>query len=94
LLLASKDKHNVDLDKATNDGVTPLLAAVQNNHLECVQFLVKAGVSLIKNDIEGKTALDYALENKAQSIIELLQERIKAVQKKQELMNSLIIVKA
>jgi len=41
---------------------TPLHLAVENNHIEIIDFLIKNGFLLDKKDIFNKTPLDYARE--------------------------------
>ena len=43
------------MNKAMNDGKTPLLMAVQEGHMPVVQYLVQEGADMNKADIDGAT---------------------------------------
>ncbi len=42
------------------DGMTPLMIAVYNGHLDCVTYLINRGADVTLQDASGRTALDYA----------------------------------
>ena len=51
------------VDKAMEDGWTPLHIAAQQGHASAVSALVSAGASVDQVDKNGRTALDVALQN-------------------------------
>ena len=55
-----------------NHGSTPLMVAVNLNHKDFVDVLIKRGVSLIEKDNRGFTALHIAAEKNHHEIVELL----------------------
>lgn len=48
------------VDCQTRKGYTPLMAAVNGKHVECMQLLLSAGASLAAVDGDGDTALHWA----------------------------------
>ncbi len=74
---------NKGYDKKIKD--TALILAVKENYKEAVTELLKSkNLEIDKKNLEGKTALDYAIENKNHAIISLLKE-FSLSQKVQEL---------
>ena len=61
-----------DVDCRDENGNTALISASKNNCPETVSVLVKLGANTTLKDVDGKTALDYAIENKNDEIIKLL----------------------
>jgi hypothetical protein len=51
-----------DVDRATNDGWTPLHYAVSQHDFDCVKLLVEGGANLRLRNAEGETALQMAAE--------------------------------
>ncbi|OUM67439.1 hypothetical protein PIROE2DRAFT_40000, partial [Piromyces sp. E2] len=47
----------LDVNKQSKDGSTPLLLSIKNGHLECSVKLIKAGADVTISDVEKKTAL-------------------------------------
>ena len=61
---------NMDVNKAYGkDGVTPLIYAVKGDNEELVTLLLKAGADVTVKDATGKTALDYADEDKIRELL-------------------------
>ena len=71
-------KYYPEVNRATSDqfGYTPLILAVMNNQKEILQLLIQAGADPDKKDTEGKTALDYAFEQRKEEITQLLLVRL------------------
>ena len=62
----------INIDAQDDNGLTPLMCATRNGHLNVVQYLIKEGANPnIKNN-EGKTALDLAEENRHEEVAEFL----------------------
>ena len=59
------------IDKANNDGFTPLMAAAQEGHLDSLNLLLKRNSSIIGNN-HGVTSLHLAANNYRQAIIQQL----------------------
>ena len=64
----------INIDVKDDNGLTPLMCATRNGHLNVVQYLIKEGANPnIKNN-EGKTALDLAEENGCKEVAEFLRK--------------------
>ena len=50
----------VEINKANNEGWTPLHAAAQNGHLDIVKYLINKGANLKEKNRNGETALSLA----------------------------------
>ena len=50
-----------DVNARTNNGVTPLMIAAEEGHINAVTSLVKCGANVDLQDKDGQTALDHAL---------------------------------
>ncbi len=74
LLLAARAKIN---KKPRDEFIdwTALTSASYNSHIEIVQFLLENGADHSIKDSQGKTALDYAVENNHAVIAEMLKEK-------------------
>ncbi len=66
---------------------TPLQTASENGHTKIVKALIGAGADVDEKSKDGKTALDFAIENKHSEIIEILSsvkaDSIKPAEEKQ-----------
>ena len=63
----------IDINQINSEGNTPLLIAVNCNHIEAVKLLLqKPGIQIDTLNKEGETALSIAGKNNAQKIIDLL----------------------
>ena len=69
-LLDAGAKVNV----TSNDGVTALMLAADEGHVNNVQLLIKASADINARDKSGKTALQYAQEKEHRVIVRLLKE--------------------
>jgi ankyrin repeat protein len=71
-------ERGADINQATDDGTTELMAAVQenkdNSHLEIIETLLQAGANTGAEDNEDNTALHYAEENDDAEVIELIMQ--------------------
>lgn len=64
----------INVNAQDDKGLTPLMCASANGHLNVVQYLIKEGANPnIKNN-EGKTALDLAEENRHEEVAEFLRK--------------------
>ncbi len=52
--------HGANINAVTNDGVTALMLAAQNEKADVVAYLLKMGANTTIKDKTGKTALNYA----------------------------------
>jgi ankyrin repeat protein len=70
------------IDSRTSSGWTPLIVAANNNRLQCVEVLLEMGADIsIRDDDEGKTALEWAREEGYVEVVAILEaaERIPMV---------------
>jgi ankyrin repeat protein len=65
-------KAGADLNAASENGTTPLIAASRGGHLEVVKLLLANKVDLNAALESGETALDIALKNQNTDIGDLL----------------------
>jgi len=65
------------IDYQDGDGMTPLMAAVDKDHLATVDFLLKEGADPHITDETGKTAFDIAKDKNLTKMEELLSQRKK-----------------
>ena len=65
-------EHGADMNKARNDGATPLIVASRVGHLEVVRVLVEQGADTTRI-WKGRTALQQAREENHPEIIHLLE---------------------
>lgn len=57
------------IDEPNNEGITPLMAASNQGHIEIVKFLISKGANIKAKSPEGKTAYDYAANNEIKIIL-------------------------
>ena len=62
------------MDKANNNGCTPLFIAAQNAHTEVVKLLVRGGANRNQARNDGVTPLRKAKEKGHQAIVALLEQ--------------------
>jgi len=62
----------VDIDKATDNATTPLMAAIEGGHTKIVEVLAEKKIDLEKRNRAGKTALHLAIANNALAALEVL----------------------
>ncbi len=74
-----------DLDKADNDGATPLAVASEKGHVEMVQALLSADANYTMENNIGMSAEDWATLKAHKETILLLQQAVqRAAQNKKE----------
>ena len=66
-----------DVNARTNNGVTPLMIAAEEGHINAVTSLVKCGANVHLQDKDGQTALHHAMQSPQASICEVLSCLIK-----------------
>jgi ankyrin repeat protein len=72
LLRNAQMKHNSGLNQADNEGKTPIMYAAASNKGPLISILGEQQHSLDAQDLLGKTALHYAIENDANETIDYL----------------------
>ena len=55
--------NRADMDKKTEDGLTPLALAAQGGHVDVVRFLCEAGADLAALPVTGPSALSWAVNS-------------------------------
>lgn len=65
-------KKNADVNVTDNQGITPLIYAVQFKNSEVVKWLLQQNADKTKVDLKGKTAFEYAVFSGNEEIINLL----------------------
>jgi ankyrin repeat protein len=72
-----------DLVKAVRvrDGVTALMLAASNGHIDVVKALIQEGANINLQDNGGRTALDLALKKNHTAIVDFLLKRVAAADK-------------
>lgn len=54
-------RHGAEPDATTTHGVTPLMLAADRGEIDCIKLLLNAGADPKRKDLEGKSAIDYAM---------------------------------
>lgn len=65
--------HGAKVDAARTGNITPLMTAAHNGNLEVARVLLKRGANRQLKSDDGKTALDYAKEQKHPELVKLLE---------------------
>lgn len=63
------------VEKASDNGLTPLMSASLLNNVPVIQVLLRYGATVDLKNNAGRTALSYAAEGGSEQVIELLLER-------------------
>ncbi|MEI6025082.1 MAG: ankyrin repeat domain-containing protein [Betaproteobacteria bacterium] len=71
-LQALLDRRPQDVDAKTNIGITPLMMAATEGHVDAVRLLLKFGADRTLKDDEGLTAKEVAIKNGNDQLIPLL----------------------
>ena len=66
-------RHGAALDRADNRGMTPLMRAVQNGHVDVVLTLLDLGADPHVVNQQGQTARSIALRENQTAIAEVLE---------------------
>ena len=69
-------RAGANVNAADNLGRSPLVVATQNNHKECVQWLLQANAKIFIRDKKSFTALRYAVINENVNIVQLLLQKV------------------
>lgn len=56
------DQYKVNLNVQDENGLTPLMAAVQEGNLEMVEYLIDQGADVLLKNKNGQTAIDIATQ--------------------------------
>ena len=65
--------HGAKIDAQGVENTTPLMLAAQTGNTGAVRLLLKRGANRKLKSSEGKTALDYAREERNAEIVKLLE---------------------
>ncbi|WP_252180115.1 ankyrin repeat domain-containing protein [Endozoicomonas sp. 4G] len=72
--ICSHDKIAFSINQADNNGFTPLIKAAIKGHEPIVRYLLELEADVMIRDRDDRLAIDYAIENNHQSIVQLLKE--------------------
>ena len=61
-----------DVNERTNVGITPLMRAAAEGHVDAVNLLLKFGADRTLKDDEGLTAKEFAMKNRNEFLVPLL----------------------
>lgn len=75
LLLSKGADINATLSIKGGEGMTSLMMAARNNHLELVKFLVENGADVNAKAKNGSTALSFATEDNYSEVVEYLKSK-------------------
>lgn len=73
MLLNSKEKYNLQIDKTNDQGQSALITAVQHGLVDIVKLLLTHGADANLKDNYGATAVDYALAQGNMGVIDLFE---------------------
>ncbi len=65
-----------DVNKAMDDGATPLLIAAQDGHEAIVRALIELGADVNKATDNGVTPLFFAAQNGHTAIVQILRDAV------------------
>jgi ankyrin repeat protein len=65
---------DINLDQEDKEGVIPILLAAYNGHFEMIKLLVANKANFTIRNMDGKTALDMAVLNNKQEVVDYLNE--------------------
>ncbi|CAL4119699.1 unnamed protein product [Meganyctiphanes norvegica] len=68
------DNHANPDPRSTRKQQTPLMYAVVNDQVDCVEALVSSGADITATDKDGRTALELALKKRFHGVVEWLKE--------------------
>ena len=66
--------YGIDINDATNRGMTPLMYAAAYNQDEIVKLLLENGANINLKDNNGYTALDFAKRSNSITIVDILKQ--------------------
>lgn len=69
---ALQDKATINI--ANKNGKTPLIFAAELGYIDIAKYLINAGAAIHLSDYTGKTAADWAKQNKHEALLQLLQQ--------------------
>ena len=72
--ICSHDKVAFSINQADNNGFTPLIKAAIKGHEPIVRYLLELEADVMIRDRDDRLAIDYAIENNHQNIVQLLKE--------------------
>jgi ankyrin repeat protein len=73
LLIPKSNIVDIDMLHSMYDiDITCLMDAVQRNHIDCVKVLLDYGADISITNMDGETALDFAINKNHREIIDLL----------------------
>ncbi|MDQ3141010.1 MAG: ankyrin repeat domain-containing protein [Bacteroidota bacterium] len=80
-LMANPELTKILLDKGANakqivEGHDALMFAAKGGNLECIEVLINAGANPTLESFDGKTARDYAYQNKHPEAVKILEQEM------------------
>ena len=69
-------ERGADINKALNDGRTPLYIASKQGHVDVVRILIERGADMNKARDDGRSPMQAATHNAHAEVIHLLQRAI------------------
>ncbi|MEO5350276.1 MAG: ankyrin repeat domain-containing protein, partial [Magnetococcus sp. YQC-3] len=57
--------HGADINAVNNEGISALMFAARDNHLDTAKVLIERGIQTTITDKQGRTAQDYLRKNAA-----------------------------
>jgi len=64
------------VDSEDDYGCTPLIEAAKNGRVAAADTLVRHGADIMATDVDGKSALDWAVESESEDLCELLKSHL------------------